>query len=324
MKRLNNVWEKIIDVNNIKIAHLMAQKGKAHYTAVAKVNKNLDFYCQEVSDMLRYGEYKLTTDDYQHETIFDNGKQRELYKLPYYPHRIIQWAIMNILENFFVEKFICTTYASIKGRGIHLAFENVKKDVKNNEWCLKLDIEKFYPNINNEILNKMIKNKLKDKKTLKLLKEIIFSRGDIGQPIGSLLSQYFGNYYLSKFDHFCKEELKLKSYHRYCDDIVVLNNSKEELHNLKEIFEKYLEKELRLKIKNNWQVFKIDDRGLDFVGYRFFSDKTIVRKRIYRKARVVFSRKQTTKSTASYYGWFTHSNNSIFLRKHKIIGGKKC
>lgn len=162
----------------------------------------------------------------------------------------------------------------------------------------------------------MLENTFKDRLLLKLLREIVFSRGDNGQPIGSLLSQYLGNFYLNKLDHYCKEKLKLK-YFRYCDDIVVLSESKNDLWKAFAEIQYILNNDLNLKIKENWQIFKVDDRSLDFVGYRFFSDKTIVRKSIYKKARVSFAK--NLKSKSSYYGWFKHSNNKKFIDKYEVM-----
>jgi hypothetical protein len=112
-----------------------------------------------------------------------------------------------------------------------------------------------------------------------LLDEIIDSTpGDVGIPIGNYLSQYSGNFYLSSFDHWIKEVKKVKYYFRYMDDIVILGSSKEELHKLRKEVDEYLRNELKLNIKENWQVFPTFVRGIDFVGYRVFLNYTLLRK----------------------------------------------
>ena len=119
----------------------------------------------------------------------------------------------------------------------------------------------------------------KDDDLLWLLDEIIDSTpGGVGIPIGNYLSQYGGNFYLSSFDHWIKEVKKVKYYFRYMDDIVIFGSNKEELHKLRLDIEEYLRDELKLKIKENWQVFPTYIRGVDFVGYRFFFDYTLLRK----------------------------------------------
>ncbi|KAA8662711.1 RNA-directed DNA polymerase, partial [Clostridium sp. HV4-5-A1G] len=107
------------------------------------------------------------------------------------------------------------------------------KNKKNTKYCLKIDIHHFYPSINREVLKKQLSTKFKDKDVLWLMNTIIDSmEGNKGIAIGSLASQYFGNFYLSKFDHWLKEKKKQKYILRYCDDVVVLSSSKEELYQL--------------------------------------------------------------------------------------------
>ena len=328
MKRYSNIYEKIYDIDNIIMAHHEARKGKSHYSGVKKVNKNETGYCQKISDMLKNGTYVINEKSYQYMSIVDKGKQRDIYKLPYYPHRIIQWAMMLQLEPIFKKMFISDTYASIKGRGLHDALRKIKRVVNKNEdlYCLKLDIRKYYPSIDNNILFKMIENKFKDKKLLKLLKDIIFSLGDKGQPIGSLLSQYLGNFYLTKFDHWVKEELRVKHYYRYCDDMVILLESKEELHIIRKKIEEYLFNELNLILKHNYQVFPVKSRGIDFLGYRIYPHFTLLRKRnaVKMKKRVNKIKKYNIInysafcSINSFMGWLKHCDSYNFIIKYLI------
>lgn len=323
MKRYGYLFDKVCNRGNILTAHKMASKRKHHYSQVIEVEKDLDNKIQKIKTMLENNTYVLNQSDYTLKIINDNGKERELYKLDYFPHRIIQWAIMNVIMPIFMKNYSNKTYASLKGRGIHLALKNIRKalkhDKENTLYCYKIDVKKFYPNINNEILYKKLKRKFKDKKLLNLLHIIIFSMGKKGLPIGSLLSQYLANYYLSSFDHYCKEVMKLKHYYRYMDDIVVLAKDKKQLHEINKHFHKVLEKYFDLRIKENWQIFSVDIRGIDFIGYRLFRDKTILRKRIYKKARYVFSRGYKHKALPSYYGWCKHANVKTFMNKHKVL-----
>ena len=64
---------------------------------------------------------------------------------------------------------------------------DLRTDSENTRWCLKLDIKKFYPSINQDKLLEMISWKIKDKWLLKILSEIIYST-DTGVPIGNYLS----------------------------------------------------------------------------------------------------------------------------------------
>ena len=315
MKRYGNIFDKVIEMENLRLAHKKAKKGKGHYREVKMVNKNVDYYLKEIQQSLINKTY--TTSEYEVYTIRDSGKEREIHKLPYYPDRIVQWALMLQIEPIFIKTFIYDTYAAIPNRGMHLALKRLHKSMKDREgtqYCLKFDIKKFFPSIDTEILKQLIRRKFKDKDVLWLLDDIIDSTNGQGVPIGNYTSQYFGNFYLTYFDHWMKEEKKCRHYFRYMDDIVVLHHSKEYLHELRKEIEDYLHGNLRLSLKENWQVFPTYVRGVDFVGYRSFGDYTLLRKstakKMKRKMRVISKRgyfKETDlNSMMSYKGWLEH------------------
>ena len=162
-------------------------------------------------------------------------KERTIYQLPYYPDRIVHHILMNVLEPIFVKWFTKNTYSCIKGRGIHKMISTMEKSLRDDregtKWCLKIDIKKFYPSIDQDILIKIINTKIKDPWLMQVLIEIIHS-SDNGVPIGNYLSQFFANVYLNNIDHWAKEKLRLKHYYRYCDDIVVLGDNPEVLYKI--------------------------------------------------------------------------------------------
>jgi len=209
--------------------------------------------------------------------LIERGKHRVIHALPFFPDRIIHHAIVQVLGPIWIKTFIRDSYSSIPGRGVHDGVRRIKRIIPNCKgwYALKCDIRKFYPSIDHDTLKAIIQAKIKDPSVLKILDTIIDS--EAGVPIGNYLSQYFGNVVLNPFDHWIKEDKAVKYYFRYCDDFVLLDPSKERLHELKKEIEDYL-KGLKLTLKGNWQVFPIDARGVDFMGYRFWHDKTLVRK----------------------------------------------
>lgn len=215
---------------------------------------------------------------------------------------------MNVLEPIFVKTFISQTYACIKGRGIHKASFKLREYIKDEKYCLKLDIKKFYPSIDNEILKQLLRRKIKDRELLVLLDSIIDSAK--GLPIGNYLSQYLANFYLTYLDHYIKEVLKVKKYLRYADDMVLLSNNKEELQKVLKEIERYLETKLNLKVKSNYQIFSIKDRGVDFVGYKHYPTHTLIRKSI--KKRYI---KHDNKKV--YNGWLKYCNSVNLKRKYE-------
>lgn len=316
MKKIGNLYEQVISESNIELAFNNAKKGKSHYKEIKIIEKDKEKYLNELRNLLIQENFKNS--EYE---IFEKqcgAKKRMIYKLPFYPDRIIHHCIVQILQPIWMNIFIRDTYSTIPGRGIHDGVKRIKKALQNKEetkYCLKFDISKFYPSINNNILKESIAKKIKDKKLLKLLNIIIDSTQGI--PIGNYISQWFGNLYLAYFDHYCKEILKCKYYFRYCDDIVILSKSKDKLKTKFRKIESYLSEKLQLIIKPNWQIFPVDSRSIDFLGYRFFHTHILIRKQIVKNfKRKIKNNKATIQTESAYWGWFKHANTHNLTTKY--------
>jgi len=317
MKRYNNLYAKIYSLENIALAHKNARKGKRYYSEVKMVDANPLKYFKKIQVMLKEKTFRNSRYDVFIRNC--NGKEREIFKLPYFPDRIIHHCIMNIVEPIWVRTLIKDTYSSLKGRGIHSGVKRIKKALKDRDttqYCLKMDVRKFYPSIDHDILKRILQKKIKDEDLLWLLNEIIDSTG--GVPIGNYLSQYFGNLYLSSLDHWLKEDKQCKYYFRYCDDMVILHSDKEHLSEMRKGIAEYLSINLNLELKENWQVFSVDKRGIDFLGYRFFHDYTLLRKgtakRFKQRIRQIKKFHKTLKPVnilsgiMSYWGWMKYAD----------------
>lgn len=312
MKRVNNLFQQICSVENLRLADTIARKGKAKQYGVKLHDRNREDNIQNLHEALINKTYQTST---YSTFIIHEPKEREIFRLPYYPDRIVHHAVMIHLEKTFVATFTKDTYSCIKGRGIHAAANGVKKAFKmlpETAYCLKLDIKKFYPNIDHRILKQLLRRKIKDTDLLWLLDNIIDSAP--GLPIGNYLSQYFANFYLSYFDHWIKEQKKVQHYFRYADDLVILSASKEDQHILLNEISIYLQGKLKLTVKANHQVFLIADhpkapgRGLDFLGYVFYRTHTRLRKSIKQNFARKVAKGINQASTASYWGWSKWAN----------------
>lgn len=320
MKRLNNLYEKICSIENLQLADDIARKGKLKQPGVIEHDKNREANLLILRELLLSKSYK--TSPYHIFTIRE-PKERQIYRLPYFPDRITHHAVMTIMEAVFVSTFTTDTYSCIKGKGIHAAQKAVEKALKNvpeTQFCLKLDLKKFYPNIDHDILKSLLRRKLKDPNLLWLLDEIIDSTS--GLPIGNYLSQYFANFYLSYFDHWIKETKAVNYYFRYADDLVFLSGDKDYLHKLLAEIREYLAGELKLTVKGNYQVFPVASRSIDFVGYRFYHTHTLLRKTIKKSFARAVKAKKPKASIAAYKGWAKHCDSRHLLKKllpHEII-----
>lgn len=316
MNRKNNLIQKIYEKENIKRAFYNARKGKLHYREVKQIQANQDHYFSELQQTLQSGTFKNSS--YEVVTKKTGGKTRQIYKLPFYPDRIVHHCILQVLQPIWMSVFIRDTYATIPGRGIHdgvYRLKNATKDTVNTRYCLKIDIKKYYPSIDHEVLKQIVRKKIKCSGTLQLLDEIIDSAPGI--PIGNYVSQWFGNLYLAYFDHYVKEQLKVKHYFRYADDMVFLHVDKTFLHQALIDTGVYLKNNLNLTIKENYQIFPVDKRGIDFLGYRFYHGYTLVRKSIVQNFKTkINTNKATPQSHAAYWGWFKHANTHNLISKY--------
>jgi RNA-directed DNA polymerase len=313
MKRTGNLYERICSIENLQLADFNASKGKAHQYGVIVHRKNQAANILALRETLLDKSYQ--TSAYTMFKIYE-PKQREVFRLPYFPDRICHHAIMNVLEPVFTRLFTADTYACVKGRGIHGAARAVRRalvDQVGTQYCLKLDVRKFYPSIDHEILKAILRRKFKDQDLLWLLDEIIDSAAGI--PIGNYLSQYFANLYLTSLDHWMKETKSVRYYFRYADDLVILARGKDELHQLLADIKTYLQAELNLEVKSNHQVFPVAARSIDFVGYRFYHTHTMLRKSIKKSFAKAVANCKNTKTVAAYYGWATHCNSLHLLKK---------
>jgi len=326
MKRITGLYEKIISIENLTEADRMARKGKAKSYGVKLHDQNREQNILLLHQLLKSGNFK--TSEYSVFKIRD-PKERLIYRLPYYPDRIIHWAIMLQLEPVWMSVFTRDTYSCIKGRGIHGTAKQLHKclasDQRGTQYCLKIDIHKFYPSINHVILKRLIRRKIKDYRLLSLLDEIIDSAP--GLPIGNYLSQFFANLYLAYFDHWIKEIKKVMYYFRYCDDMIFLSESKPVLHSLFSDINNYLNNQLDLVVKSNYQIFPVDKRGIDFVGYVFFHDHVMLRKSIKKNMMKKISLLNKRNITgirrkieiASYWGWIHQPYVSSKNLKRKVV-----
>ncbi|MGN7787396.1 RNA-directed DNA polymerase [Niabella sp. 22666] len=313
MKRIGNIYERVCSMENLQLANAIAQMGKQKQYGVKSFNKNADANLLALHEMLVNKTYSVPA--YSIITIYE-PKEREIYRLPYM-HRIVHHAIMNVIQPYLTAMLTADNYACIPGRGVHKAGEAIKAALRNKpntKYCLKLDIKKFYPSINNAILKQLLRRKFKDADFLWLMDVIIDSAP--GLPIGNYLSQWLSTFYLTWFDHWVKEEKKVQYYFRYVDDIAIFSCDKAHLHQLRKDIGKYLGEFLKLELKGNWQVFPITNKiALDMLGYLYYRDYTLLRKRNKKSFARAVKRNKGVASIAAHMGWAKHANTKHLIKK---------
>lgn len=322
MKRVGNLWGQITSFDNLLLAHKQARKGKAFYTEVKMVDADPERFIGIIQHLLISKQF--STSRYEIEDRFDGRKMRTIYKLPYFPDRIIQHALLNVIGPILINGFIRDTFQSITGRGTSDAAKRIKSLIRSDnppKYALKLDVKKYYPSVDNDILKAEVRRKIKCHDTLWLIDDIIDSIQ--GLPIGNYTSQHLGNLYLSRFDWWVKQELKPVGYFRYCDDLVFLDNTSAKLMQFKQLAEQKLTA-LKLSVKPTWTISKIINDGVDFVGYVFHPEYTRLRRSIAKNFKATCKRltkcrpmpDNSMSSIMAYKGWVKHSSSKQLWRRN--------
>jgi hypothetical protein len=303
MKRQNNLFEKITDYNNIRLAFLKAIRGNRSSLSAVK-------YCKNTEKNLALLRNKLLTlrpqwGGYKSFQITD-PKLRTISTAPF-EQRIMHHAVMNILEPVIERQLIFHSYACRKGKGTQTAVLFAFNQCKKNSFFLKLDIRKYFDSIDHEILKFQLRRIIRDKKVIFLLDGIIDSYETAqgkGVPIGNLTSQFFANMYLSCMDHYILEKLHPSAYCRYMDDFVIWTNSKEKIKDIFLKINEYVNNNLGLTIKP--PVFGNSSSGLPFLGflvkdkgvYLMQKSKRRVKERVKEISALLFQNKTTEEKAA--------------------------
>ena len=270
-KTIRNQYDKKLTYDNLMKAHIESRKGKNIRKEIILFNLKQEEYIMWLYEQLKNGTYKHSG----YTTFYVTEPKIRLIEKSAYIDRIVhRWYVDNFMKEYFIKSFINTSYACLENKGMHKACINVQNTMKhckriwNNYYIIKMDIAKYFQNIDKSILYNILQRKIKDKKLLWLTKEILYSNGvEKGLPIGNYTSQCFANIYLNELDQHAKHTLKLKYYFRYMDDIVVMvKNKKEAIQKLQQIRE-FLTTNLKLELNSKTQIFK-SSQGVNFCGYK--------------------------------------------------------
>ena len=235
--------------------------------------------------------------------------------------RIAVHAIMTIVDKRLRKRFIRTTSASIKKRGSHDLMAYIRRDMKEDpegtRFCYKFDIKKFYESVKQDFVMYCVNRIFKDRKLIAMLDNFVRLMPE-GISIGLRSSQGLGNLLLSVYlDHYLKDRYGVRYYYRYCDDGVVLGETKAELWKIRDVVHGCIES-IGLQVKENERIFPVTE-GIDFLGYVIYPDRVLLRKRIKknfaRKIHEVKSRRRRRELVASFYGMAKHADCNMLFKK---------
>ncbi len=292
MKRLGNLWPRVVAFDNLLLAYRKARCGKTRRLEVARFSLNLETELLDLRRTLKNGTYRPGA--YRQFTIYER-KPRLIAAAPF-RDRVVHHAVMNIIEPPLDRRFIYDSYACRKHKGVHAAVARYQGWARRYSYALKVDVARYFPSIDHDVLKTMLRRRIRDKQIIQLLDILIdtspnnpapveyFPGDDLftpltrrtGIPIGNLTSQFFANLYLDDFDHYMKQRLGLRAYLRYVDDGIVLGDDKARLA------------EVREQIREQWAAVRLRAhptkahitrvrQGLDVLGYRVFPDFRLLR-----------------------------------------------
>lgn len=262
---------------------------------------------------------------YRFFTIRD-PKERTICAAPF-RERVLHHALVAVCEPAFEAYQISESYACRKGRGVHRALERLRCFTTSRRYFLKLDVRKYFDHISHLTLQRLLERRFKDERLLALLWKIVQSHEAApgrGVPIGNLTSQYFANHYLAPLDHFVKEQLRVRAYVRYMDDLVLWGDDRDEVRSWLVALRQFAHDTLQLEFKP--PLVNRCSEGLPVLGYRVSPRGT----RLSRRSRVRFRRKLTTCARALAAGRITEEEASrrtlpllAFVRHAETYGLRK-
>ncbi|MEK6607389.1 MAG: reverse transcriptase/maturase family protein [Myxococcota bacterium] len=303
MRRVGELWERLVSFENLHAAFLGASRGKRRRPDVLAFAPDVERRLFEIRDALEAGAYGFGP----YRTFHVADTKRRLIMAAPFRDRVVHHAIVNVLDPVFDPTLIADTYACRRGKGNHAAMRRLRDLVRGDPraYALKCDVSRYFASVDHAALLGLLERKVKDRRVLDLCASLVaatpvdpaFGPGR-GIPIGNLTSQMFANLYLSPLDGHAKQVLGLGRYLRYVDDIVALDGDKRRLHAALASMEAFAAERLRLAFHPRKSIIAPVRCGVDFVGFVV----SPARVRVRRAALVRFRRRERGLRRACWRG----------------------
>lgn len=316
--RIGHLWEKMIEEENCIAAELTMARNKKKNKIARKIKAEPERYGKELCNKIENYQFHK----YREVDIKDSykGKTRHL-KIPCLEDQAAMQAWLLIATPYMERRNYYYNCGSIPKAGQIRCVKALKKWLKSKpKWGGTTDIRKFYDTCPHEAVMRGLRRMFKDEKFLAFAAKILASMSDngIGLAIGYPVSHWFANIALMELDHEQRRKFPDVKFTRYMDDIAFVSTNKRHLKNaIKNLAKRLLE--MGMELKKNWQVFRIKDRGITFLSYRFFHGFTILAKRLmYRIARKMKRAANNhslhmAQGVVSYIGILKHCDSYNFM-----------
>ena len=282
MKRVNDLFPKLISDENILLA--ITEVNRTHRTHKGRLNKVVMWVERTLPERIKELR-QIMLDGFEPSPArcirrYDHsaGKWRDICEPKLYPDQYVHHMIVQVLQPVMMRGMDYWCCGSIRGRGTKRGINGLKKwlknDKKNAKYAAELDIYHFYDSLKPEVVMQRLRQLVKDVRMLEVVERLV--KGGI--IIGAYYSQWFANTTLQPLDHYIREVLHIRHYVRYMDNITIMGSNKKKLHKAVREIAAQLDR-IGLKLKGNWQVYRVSKRPISAMGYRFDSRKVLLRKR---------------------------------------------
>lgn len=199
-----------------------------------------------------------------------------LLGIPTVKDRVVQQAIVNIIEPIFDETFHPSSYGYRPNRSQHQAVAKAERFMNKYglEHVVDMDLSKCFDTLDHEIMIKAVSERISDGRVLELIRKFLksgvmqsdnFTKTEVGSPQGGVCSPLLSNIYLNQFDQ--KMMSKGIRIVRYADDILIFAKDKKTAGDYKAYATKVLEGELKLKVNTTKTKLTSVYEGVEFLGF---------------------------------------------------------
>jgi RNA-directed DNA polymerase len=196
---------------------------------------------------------------------------------------MVQQALLQVLDPILDPLFSEFSYGFRQGRSCHQALQKAREYVEEGrEYVVDMDLEKFFDNVNHDILMSRLAKHIGDKRILKIVRRFlqagimyngVCTAGETGTPQGGPLSPLLANLLLDDLD----KELERRGHKfvRYADDCNIYVRSEKAGERVMESVTQFLKEKLRLTV-NRQKSAVSPCEGRTFLGYKILVDGRLV------------------------------------------------
>ena len=278
MKKWYSLIDKVYRLSNLKSAYKAV---RANNGAPGVDGRTVEAFGQDLGSELNRLHHELKTGTYAPQPVLRveipkaDGSKRPL-GIPTVKDRVVQQALLNILQPIFEPGFHPSSYGYRPGRSCHQAVAKAERFMNKYglEYVVDMDLSKCFDRLDHEIILAGVNRKVSDGSVLKLIKQFLtagvmkdgtWEETDIGSPQGGVISPLLTNIYLDRFDQAMKEKgIRIV---RYADDILIFARTYKQARQHQVIATTILEEELKLVVNQVKTHLTSVDKGVDYLGF---------------------------------------------------------